>query len=97
MSAGRLILIGYCEPANLPIMAPTLHEDYEIWLACNGSDANLRDVVMPGQDGYEVCQQIWGNALLCESPVIFTTPRDAAENELHAIRSGPLPLFSHRC
>lgn len=52
---------------------------------------------MPGQDGYEVCQQIWGNALLCESPVIFTTPRDAAENELHAIRSGPLPLSNYRC
>lgn len=101
MTANPMILIVDDEPANIEIMAAALQEDYEICFACNGADAIrlaqqtmptliLLDVVMPVRDGYDVCREIKSNPALRDIPVIFTTSRDAAEDELRGLSAGAI-------
>ena len=60
------------------------HEDFDLTIVDNGSkavskakeikpDVILLDVVMPDKDGYQVCQEIKGNADLKNTPVILLT------------------------
>jgi CheY-like chemotaxis protein len=60
------------------------HEDFDLTIVDNGSkalakakeikpDVILLDVVMPDKDGYQVCQEIKGNAELRNTPVILLT------------------------
>jgi DNA-binding response OmpR family regulator len=60
------------------------HEDFDLTIVDNGSkavskakeikpDVILLDVVMPDKDGYQVCQEIKGNADLKDTPVILLT------------------------
>jgi CheY-like chemotaxis protein len=60
------------------------HEDFDLTIVDNGSkalakaketkpDVILLDVVMPDKDGYQVCQEIKGNAELKDTPVILLT------------------------
>jgi len=50
-------------------------------------DAVITDVIMPGKDGYEVCQTIKGNAQLSKTPVILMSgvvDRSVAEKAIAA-------------
>ncbi len=60
------------------------HEDFDLTIVDNGSkavskakeikpDVILLDVVMPDKDGYQVCQEIKGNAELKDIPIILLT------------------------
>jgi len=60
------------------------HEDFDLTIVDNGSkaiskakelkpDVILLDVVMPDKDGYQVCQEIKGNADLRSIPIILLT------------------------
>ncbi|MBN2224637.1 MAG: response regulator [Deltaproteobacteria bacterium] len=60
------------------------HEDFDLTIVDNGSkaiskakeikpDVILLDVVMPDKDGYQVCQEIKGNADLKDIPIILLT------------------------
>jgi CheY-like chemotaxis protein len=60
------------------------HEDFDLTIVDNGSkavskakelkpDVILLDVVMPDKDGYQVCQEIKGNADLRNIPIILLT------------------------
>ena len=60
------------------------HEDFDLTIVDNGSkavakakeirpDVILLDVVMPDKDGYQVCQEIKGNAELRNIPIILLT------------------------
>ncbi|MCP5125633.1 MAG: diguanylate cyclase [Gammaproteobacteria bacterium] len=74
-------------------------EGYQIILADNGSDALhcvekhsidliLLDVMMPGIDGYEVCQRLKTNEKTRLIPIILITALDDAPSKIKGIEAG---------
>jgi len=51
-------------------------------------DIILLDVMMPGMDGYEVCQRLKENPNLCDVPVIFISSLQGSKDVVKALRSG---------
>ncbi|MDM8564865.1 EAL domain-containing protein [Candidatus Halobeggiatoa sp. HSG11] len=74
-------------------------EGYKLEFAKNGEeglkkavesspDLMLLDVMMPGMDGFEVCQRLRSNPRLAELPVVMVTALDDRESRLRGIESG---------
>ncbi|MCK5876140.1 MAG: EAL domain-containing protein [Candidatus Marithrix sp.] len=74
-------------------------EGYKLEFAKNGEeglkkaielspDLMLLDVMMPGMDGFEVCQHLRSNPQLAELPVVMVTALDDRESRLRGIESG---------
>lgn len=52
-------------------------------------DVILVDVVMPGMDGFEVCEKLKSNQLTCDIPVIFITAlKGDKESRIHGLEVG---------
>jgi two-component system, cell cycle response regulator len=51
-------------------------------------DLVLLDVMMPGMDGFEVCQKLRAHASLADVPVIMLTALDDRESRLRGIEAG---------
>lgn len=51
-------------------------------------DVILLDVMMPGMDGYEVCQQLRSIPITAEMPVVLITALDDRDSRLQGLRSG---------
>jgi len=51
-------------------------------------DLMLLDVMMPGMDGFEVCQQLRANPRLAELPVVMVTALDDRESRLRGLEVG---------
>jgi len=52
-------------------------------------DVILLDIIMPGMDGYEVCQKLKADKKLCDIPVVFVTAiKDTKENRIQALECG---------
>ena len=78
---------------NIDVLAGALVHDYEVKIALNGEDAMdialskphpdlvLLDIMMPGMDGYEVCQRLQENKNTRDIPVIFVTAMGEMEDE----------------
>ncbi|MDM8569925.1 response regulator, partial [Thiotrichales bacterium HSG1] len=75
------------------------NEDYRLEFAKNGEeglkkatelspDLMLLDVMMPGMDGFEVCQRLRSNPKLAELPIVMVTALDDRESRLRGIESG---------
>jgi sigma-B regulation protein RsbU (phosphoserine phosphatase) len=86
-------------PENLDIVKGILASDYVIKVAINGPialkiaekqlpDLILLDVMMPGMDGYEVCQRLKENPKTRDIPVIFLTAMDQTSDEAHGFNLG---------
>jgi diguanylate cyclase (GGDEF)-like protein/PAS domain S-box-containing protein len=58
-------------------------------------DVILLDIEMPGMNGYEVCQAIKADPLLCETAIIFVTAHDQELHELQALQYGGVD-FIHK-
>jgi DNA-binding response OmpR family regulator len=54
----------------------------------NDVDVILLDLMMPGMDGFEVCQELKGDAKTAEIPIILITARDDIEARAQGIRLG---------
>jgi two-component system, cell cycle response regulator len=76
-----------------------LTENYDLLFAASGKEALqkaeestpdliLLDVMMPGMDGFEVCQRLRSHPRLAEVPVIMITALDDPESRLHGINVG---------
>jgi signal transduction histidine kinase len=76
-----------------------LQETYELAFAANGQEALavfetvqpdlvLLDVMMPGMDGFEVCQQIKSVKAWHHIPIILVTALDSKEDMAHGLDSG---------
>lgn len=48
----------------------------------------LLDIMMPGMDGYEVCNQLKQDNVTADIPVVFLTGKDARDDQGRSFRSG---------
>ncbi|MFG1497835.1 EAL domain-containing protein [Saccharospirillum sp. HFRX-1] len=89
-----LILLVDDEPDNLKVLADTLKFDYRVAVVTSADQALrylenearpnliLLDIVMPGMDGYALCQVLKNSVDWRDIPVIFITAKtDAASEE----------------
>lgn len=51
-------------------------------------DVILLDIMMPGVDGYDICQQLKGDPQFAETPIIFLTGKDRSDDMGRSFRSG---------
>ncbi len=74
-------------------------QGYDLAFASNGKEALtkaaqlmpdviLLDVMMPGMDGFEVCQHLRADAVLGKVPIIMVTALDDRESRLQALKMG---------
>jgi putative two-component system response regulator len=94
------ILIVDDDPAGRHTLESILDgQDYHLEMAENGlqalekavkflPDVILLDVMMPGMDGFEVCQRIRNTPLLAEIPIIMLTALDDRKSLLDGLESG---------
>ena len=93
------ILVVDDEPANLNLMRQILKNDYDLAFAKSGADAfvNLQkqvpdlillDVMMPGMDGYEVCEKLKADPRFSDVPVIFCTAMTEEGDEVRGFKLG---------
>jgi two-component system sensor histidine kinase/response regulator len=85
---------------NIDILAGALTGDYEVKVALNGQsaldiafakphpDIILLDIMMPGMDGYEVCERLQKNESTREIPVVFVTAMGEMDDETRGFRAG---------
>lgn len=96
-----VILIVDDEISNVEIMYAALGDDYEISFATSGAqalevaslvhpDLVLLDVVMPGMQGFEVCQKLKEDPYLSDIPVIFTTGLGDTADEIRGLSLGAI-------
>ena len=94
----KRILVVDDEPTNLHVLRQILQDDYRLLFATDGAkalqlaqqqpDLILLDVMMPGMDGYTVCQQLKANPVTAAIPVIFATALSETEDEEHGFALG---------
>ncbi|MPT46981.1 MAG: diguanylate cyclase [Sphingobium sp.] len=96
-----IILIVDDEISNIEIMNATLEDEYEICFSTSGEqalqtartvmpDLILLDIIMPGMDGFETCQELKRDPLLADVPVIFTTGLHDVEDEARGLALGAI-------
>lgn len=98
--ADATILIVDDLPENIEMLSAALKDHYRIKFALDGENALriargdnkpdliLLDVVMPGLDGYAVCQALKADAETRDIPVIFVSARDEVEEEQRGLEAG---------
>ena len=87
-------------PENIHELLEALRDDYRIMVASSGAkaleliqgplspDLILLDIMMPGMNGYEVCERIKATPTGNRIPVIFVTVVDASEDKLKGFSVG---------
>ena len=94
------ILVVDDTPDNLTLMSNLLKRDYKVKVADCGEkalqiaaseaapDLILLDVMMPGMDGYEVCQRLKDDPQTRSIPVIFLSAKAGGEDERRGLELG---------
>jgi CheY-like chemotaxis protein len=86
-------------PENLDVVKGLLSDDYIVKAATSGAmalkivekqrpDLVLLDIMMPGMDGYEVCQHLKDNDETRDIPVIFLTAMEQTTDEAQGFELG---------
>jgi two-component system cell cycle response regulator len=87
-------------PANVKLLEAKLGAEYfDVVTAGSGPEALrkveeekpdiiLLDVMMPGMDGFEVCQRIKSNPATAHLPVIMVTALDQVSDRVQGLESG---------
>jgi len=106
MPSRPLVLIIDDLPQNVEVLGEYLSDLYEIQCAFSGPeglaliaetlpDLILLDVMMPGMDGYAVCDTLKHDRQTRQVPVIFVTAKSDAESETRALAAGAVD-FIHK-
>lgn len=92
------VLIVDDQVANIDVLAEALGDAYELFaattaeraleLAASGVDLVLLDVVMPDQDGFELCRTLKAREKTRGIPVIFVTALGEVEDEARGFEAG---------
>ncbi len=101
----QTILVVDDTPQNIDVLKSILVPTYNIKAAINGElalqiagshqpDLILLDVMMPGLDGYEVCQRLKANPDTCDIPVIFVTALAETEQEEKGLALGAVDYLT---
>lgn len=91
--------------SEIDILVDILHHDYEVCVAMDGEsalqaacelspDLILLDVLMPGMDGYQVCDRLKQNPKTRDIPVIFVTVLGAEGHEAAGLSLGALDYIT---
>jgi signal transduction histidine kinase len=94
-----ILIVDDQESAREVLKGLLLGQGYNLALAGDGEEALLKaaellpdlillDVMMPGLDGFEVCQQIRNNPLLAEMPIVMVTALDDFESRMRGLEVG---------
>jgi putative two-component system response regulator len=91
---------------NLALMSNLLKDIYKVKVASSGEkalkiaasdsppDLILLDIMMPGMDGYEVCQQLKRDPKTINIPVIFLTAKAEVEDERKGLELGAVDYIT---
>jgi putative two-component system response regulator len=102
----KTILVVDDTPDNLSLMSGLLKDDYKVKVANNGEkalkiaagspqpDLILLDIMMPGMDGYEVCQHLKADPATRDIPVIFLTAKVEVEDEKKGLELGAVDYLT---
>ena len=85
--------------ANIDILVETLSGEYDVRVALDGEsaleaveddkpDLILLDIMMPGMDGYEVCERLKREPRTRNIPIIFLTAMTEEKNEARGLALG---------
>jgi putative two-component system response regulator len=100
------VLVVDDTPDNLSLMSNLLKDDYKVKVAINGEkalkiaasgappDLILLDIMMPGMDGYEVCQRIKSDPGTRDIPIIFLTAKSEVEDEKRGLEMGAVDYIT---
>lgn len=99
MSKGQILIIDD-NPKNIQVAASILKQaGYDVefaldglsgmaWLESSPFDVILLDVMMPGEDGFEICRKIKANPRFEFIPVIFVTAKTDRASVVQGFESG---------
>lgn len=99
------VLIVDDTEANLDILIEALDNDYDISVAMDGEqaleiveedlpDLVLLDIMMPGMDGYEVCQRIKSNPLTREVIIVFISALQETDQKIQGLSLGAVDYIT---
>lgn len=100
----RLLVVDD-QPINIQVMHQIFASQYQVFMATSGQqaldfchktppDLVLLDVVMPGMDGFEVCQALKADPTTSDIPVIFVTAHTDAAQETRGLDVGAVDFIS---
>ena len=100
----RLLLVDD-EPTNLQLLRQILQADYRLLFATDGAralqltqeqlpDLILLDIMMPGMDGYAVCQTLKSAPLTAHIPVVFITALTDTQDETRGFDVGAVDYIT---
>jgi len=103
-SRPRLLVVDD-QPINIQVMHQIFAAQYQVFMATNGNqalafcrktppDLILLDVVMPGMDGFDVCQALKADPATQDIPVIFVTAHTDAHQETRGLEVGAVDFIS---
>lgn len=105
-SPDRTILVIDDEPVNIQLLRRKLEwEGLEVLSARNGQeglelakaktpDLILLDIMMPGMDGFEVCQKLREDENTKSIPVIFVTAQNSKQGKLEGLQAGAVDYIT---
>jgi diguanylate cyclase (GGDEF)-like protein len=106
LSSRQRILIVDDEPINIKLLASELKSTYDVVFALKGEDAIkiaggaqsvdliLLDIMMPGANGYEVCERLKAFPHTQNIPVIFITTMSLEEDETKGLEIGAVDYIT---
>ena len=95
----KILIVDDERVGRLLLEATLDSEDYDMLLAENGNqalalakehnpDLILLDVMMPGQDGFEICEKIKGEERLKDIPVLLVTALEDKDSRVRGFKAG---------
>jgi diguanylate cyclase (GGDEF)-like protein len=98
----RVLLVDD-SPQNIEVLAEALSAEYELLVATTApralaiaplADLILLDVLMPGMGGLEVCRRLRAENETRETPVIFVTALESADDETTGFAAGAVDYIA---